>query len=90
MALVGPRPHAVPHDEYYASKIDGYMSRYDVKPGMTGLAQICGARGETATVDKMAQRIELDLRYIAAWSINTDLKILFATPIAVLVSDAAY
>jgi putative colanic acid biosynthesis UDP-glucose lipid carrier transferase len=90
MALVGPRPHAVAHDEFYAPQIGNYMMRYAVKPGMTGWAQINNARGETETVEKMARRAALDLQYVQNWSLLLDLRILIATPLALIRTDAAY
>jgi putative colanic acid biosysnthesis UDP-glucose lipid carrier transferase len=86
MSVVGPRPHAVSQNEAYRSLIKGYMVRHKVKPGITGLAQINGARGETKTVDDMQRRIELDLRYLRNWSLRLDLTILMRT-IRVLVYD---
>jgi putative colanic acid biosynthesis UDP-glucose lipid carrier transferase len=80
MALVGPRPHAVAHNHYYGDKIIAYMARHRIKPGMTGLAQISGLRGETETLEKMQKRIEKDLDYINHWSLWLDIKILFKTP----------
>ncbi|MHB5626815.1 undecaprenyl-phosphate glucose phosphotransferase, partial [Klebsiella pneumoniae] len=79
MSVVGPRPHAVSHNEQYRSLIQGYMLRHKVKPGITGLAQINGWRGETDTLEKMEKRIEYDLLYIRGWSIWLDLKIIFLT-----------
>ncbi|MNN92478.1 UDP-glucose:undecaprenyl-phosphate glucose-1-phosphate transferase [compost metagenome] len=69
MSLVGPRPHAVAHNDYYTGKIDAYMARHRIKPGITGLAQVSGCRGETETLDKMEKRVELDLAYINNWSV---------------------
>ena len=82
MSVVGPRPHAVSHNEQYRSLIQGYMLRHKVKPGITGLAQINGWRGETDTLEKMEKRIEYDLLYIRDWSIWLDLKIIFLTSCA--------
>ena len=79
MSLVGPRPHALAHDQYYADLIDDYLGRHRVKPGMTGWAQVNGYRGETRTVEQMRRRIELDLEYIDAWSLWLDLRILART-----------
>lgn len=79
MSIVGPRPHAVVHNEEYRIKIQGYMLRHKVKPGITGLAQINGFRGETDTLDKMEGRIHYDLKYIQSWSLFLDLKIIFMT-----------
>lgn len=89
MSLVGPRPHAVSHNLHYGSQIQAYMARHRVKPGITGWAQINGFRGETDTVEKMQQRVRLDLEYINRWSLWRDLWILLVTPFALL-SDAAY
>lgn len=79
MSIVGPRPHAVSHNEEYRSLVNGYMLRHKVKPGITGLAQIKGFRGETDTLDKMSRRVEYDLEYIRRWSILLDLRIVFLT-----------
>jgi putative colanic acid biosynthesis UDP-glucose lipid carrier transferase len=87
MALVGPRPHAVAHNNYYTGKIDAYMARHRIKPGITGLAQISGCRGETETIDKMQKRVELDLDYINNWSLWLDFKILVKTPFSLLSKD---
>ncbi|TWT52865.1 UDP-glucose:undecaprenyl-phosphate glucose-1-phosphate transferase [Rubripirellula amarantea] len=90
MSLVGPRPHASAHNEQYRSLIRGYMLRHKVKPGITGLAQVNGCRGETETLDKMQNRVEWDHRYIRGWSIWLDLKILVRTVFVVLKRDQAY
>lgn len=79
MSIVGPRPHAVAHNEEYRVLVDNYMIRHKVKPGITGLAQISGFRGETDTLDKMERRIHYDLEYIQSWSLFLDLKIIFLT-----------
>lgn len=79
MSIVGPRPHAVAHNEQYRSQIEFYMLRHKVKPGITGWAQINGWRGETDTLNKMEKRIEFDLHYIKYWSIWFDIKIIFLT-----------
>ena len=79
MSLVGPRPHAVAHNEQYRKLIHGYMLRHKVKPGITGWAQVNGWRGETDTLDKMEKRIEYDLEYIRNWSFWLDLKIIWLT-----------
>lgn len=84
MSLVGPRPHAVAHNEIYSKMIHRYYARHRVKPGITGWAQINGYRGETETTEKMEQRIEFDIAYIDNWSILFDLEILIKTPFAVL------
>lgn len=87
MALVGPRPHAVAHNDYYTGKISAYMARHRIKPGITGLAQISGCRGETETIDKMQKRVEIDLDYINNWSLWLDIKILIKTPFTLLSKD---
>lgn len=79
MSIVGPRPHAVSHNEHYRKLINGYMLRHKVKPGITGWAQVNGFRGETDTLDKMQSRITYDLYYINHWSIWLDLKIIIMT-----------
>jgi putative colanic acid biosynthesis UDP-glucose lipid carrier transferase len=90
MSLVGPRPHANAHNEQYRSLIDGYMLRHKVKPGITGLAQVNGARGETETLDKMERRIEFDHRYIREWSLWMDVKIIVKTALVVFRQENAY
>ncbi|MGT9368971.1 sugar transferase, partial [Escherichia coli] len=90
MSVVGPRPHAVSHNEQYRSLIQGYMLRHKVKPGITGLAQINGWRGETDTLEKMEKRIEYDLLYIRGWSIWLDLKIIFLTVFKGFINKSAY
>jgi putative colanic acid biosynthesis UDP-glucose lipid carrier transferase len=90
MSLVGPRPHAVAHNDHYAALIDGYLGRHRVKPGITGWAQVNGCRGETITVDDMRRRIALDLQYIDNWSLGLDLKILLRTPLVGFVNEKAY
>ncbi|WP_415906475.1 undecaprenyl-phosphate glucose phosphotransferase [Neptuniibacter sp. QD72_48] len=87
MSLVGPRPHAVAHNDYYSDKINAYLARHRIKPGITGLAQISGYRGETETIDKMEKRVEYDLAYINNWSLLLDLKILLKTPMSLLSKD---
>jgi putative colanic acid biosynthesis UDP-glucose lipid carrier transferase len=79
MSIVGPRPHAVAHNEQYRALIHGYMLRHKVKPGITGWAQINGWRGETDSVDKMERRVEYDMHYIRNWSLVMDLRIIAAT-----------
>lgn len=86
MSVVGPRPHAVAHNEQYRKLIKGYMIRHKVNPGLTGLAQIRGFRGETETVEAMQQRVEADLEYLRNWSLGLDIKIVFRT-VAVMFSD---
>ncbi|MBK8171129.1 MAG: undecaprenyl-phosphate glucose phosphotransferase [Sandaracinaceae bacterium] len=90
MSIVGPRPHAVAHNEFYRSKIHGYMLRHKVKPGITGWAQVNGWRGETDTLDKMEKRIEYDLTYIRQWGLWFDVKIIFRTAFGMLSSKNAY
>ncbi|HBR7301116.1 TPA: undecaprenyl-phosphate glucose phosphotransferase [Klebsiella aerogenes] len=90
MSIVGPRPHAIAHNEQYRILIEGYMLRHKVKPGITGLAQINGWRGETDTLDKMEKRIEFDLLYIRNWSVLLDLKIIFMTIFKGFVGNSAY
>ncbi len=89
MSLVGPRPHAVQQNEYYRNKIKGYTQRHSFKPGMTGLAQINGFRGETKEIAQMEDRIKYDLMYINEWDFILDIKILFKT-IAKISSDNAF
>lgn len=90
MSVVGPRPHAVAHNEEYREQIKGYMLRHVVKPGITGWAQINGWRGETDTLYKMEKRIEHDLWYIRNWSFWLDLKIVFLTMIKGFTGKHAY
>lgn len=79
MSVVGPRPHAMAHNNIYKEQLDLYMLRHRVKPGITGWAQINGYRGETDTLDKMAKRVEHDIFYIRNWSFWMDLRIIFWT-----------
>jgi putative colanic acid biosysnthesis UDP-glucose lipid carrier transferase len=79
MSVVGPRPHAVAHNEQYRKLISGYMIRHKVRPGITGLAQVNGLRGETETVEKMRERVRFDLEYLSHWSPWLDVKIIFKT-----------
>lgn len=79
MSIVGPRPHAVAHNEQYRALIHGYMLRHKVKPGITGWAQVNGWRGETDQLEKMAKRVEHDLAYIHDWNLFWDLRIIFLT-----------
>jgi putative colanic acid biosynthesis UDP-glucose lipid carrier transferase len=90
MSIVGPRPHAIKHNELYRSKIHGYMLRHKVKPGITGWAQVNGWRGETDTDEKMARRIEHDLAYIRNWRLVWDLEIIFLTVFGRKTSENAY
>jgi putative colanic acid biosynthesis UDP-glucose lipid carrier transferase len=90
MSIVGPRPHAISHNEHYRKLINGYMLRHKVKPGITGWAQVNGLRGETDTLDKMKSRIDYDLYYINHWSIWLDLKIILMTIVNGLTGKSAY
>jgi putative colanic acid biosynthesis UDP-glucose lipid carrier transferase len=90
MSVVGPRPHAVAHNEQYRKLIKGYMLRHKVKPGITGWAQVNGMRGETATLDKMQARIQYDLDYLRSWSVWLDLWIILRTVKVVLARDNAH
>ena len=90
MSIVGPRPHAVAHNELYRTKIEGYMLRHKVKPGITGWAQVNGWRGETDTLEKMEKRIEHDLAYIRNWTLLWDIKIIFLTVFGRKVRKNAY
>ncbi len=90
MSLVGPRPHAVAHNEEYRKLIDGYMLRHKVRPGITGWAQVNGFRGETESLEKMKRRVEYDLHYLRNWSLALDISILFRTARLVLRDTNAY
>ncbi len=90
MSIVGPRPHAVSHNEEYRAKIDGYMMRHKIKPGITGWAQVNGWRGETDTLEKMEGRVRYDLEYIRNWSPWLDLKIILLTVAHVVSGKDAY
>lgn len=90
MSIVGPRPHAVAHNELYRKLINGYMIRHKVRPGITGWAQINGHRGETDTLEKMQSRVEHDLAYLRHWSLSWDLEIIFKTILVVLKKQNAY
>jgi putative colanic acid biosynthesis UDP-glucose lipid carrier transferase len=90
MSIVGPRPHAVAHNEQYRKLIKGYMLRHKVKPGITGWAQVNGLRGETATLDKMEARIQYDLDYLRNWSLWLDLWIILKTVKVVLARENAH
>jgi exopolysaccharide biosynthesis polyprenyl glycosylphosphotransferase len=85
MTLVGPRPHALAHDEHYSREIPLYSRRFQAKPGMTGWAQVNGARGETPTLEHMQRRIELDLWYVENRSLTLDLQILARTAIMIFI-----
>ncbi|MEO8330921.1 MAG: undecaprenyl-phosphate glucose phosphotransferase [Gallionella sp.] len=90
MSLVGPRPHAVAHNEQYRKLIHGYMLRHKVKPGITGWAQVNGWRGETDTLDKMEKRIVYDLEYIRNWSLWLDIRIIWLTLVRGFLGKNAY
>jgi len=90
MSLIGPRPHAVPHNIKYAGLIDEYHARHNLKPGITGWAQVNGLRGETDTDDKMRRRVEFDLYYVENWSFMLDVKIIWMTLFKVWTQDSAY
>ncbi len=90
MSIVGPRPHAVAHNEEYRKKIYGYMLRHKVRPGITGWAQVNGWRGETDTLQKMEKRIEFDLEYIRKWTLWLDIRIILLTVVKGFVGENAY
>jgi Undecaprenyl-phosphate glucose phosphotransferase len=90
MSVVGPRPHAISHDKQFAECADNYAFRHHVKAGMTGWAQVHGARGETDTVEKIQRRVDLDLWYVKHWSLALDFSILFRTVLVVLNGKNAY
>lgn len=90
MSIVGPRPHAISHNEFYKDSIKAYMQRHKVKPGITGWAQVNGWRGETEQLEKMQKRVEYDLYYIENWSLIFDLKIIFLTVFQGFVHKNAY
>ncbi|NGZ88040.1 undecaprenyl-phosphate glucose phosphotransferase [Duganella aceris] len=90
MSIVGPRPHAVAHNEQYRKLIKGYMLRHKVKPGITGWAQVNGMRGETETLDKMEARIRYDLDYVRRWSLWLDIWIIVRTIAVVLKRENAH
>lgn len=90
MSLVGPRPHAVAHNDHYRTIVANYASRHHVKPGITGWAQVNGLRGETPTLDSMAKRVEYDLWYVDHWSLWLDIKILLKTLLLAYRQPTAY
>jgi putative colanic acid biosynthesis UDP-glucose lipid carrier transferase len=90
MSLVGPRPHAVAHNELYRKLIKGYMLRHKVLPGITGLAQVNGCRGETKELEEMEARVRYDLEYLRHWSPMLDVKILLLTAVKVFRDERAY
>ncbi|MEC5407827.1 undecaprenyl-phosphate glucose phosphotransferase [Paraburkholderia sp. MPAMCS5] len=90
MSVVGPRPHALEHDDLYQKVVAGYINRYRIKPGITGWAQINGFRGETDRIEKMERRVEHDLYYLGHWSFGLDMRIIGATIVAGLAHRNAY
>jgi len=90
MSVVGPRPHAIEHDALYQNIVDGYIHRYRIRPGITGWAQVNGARGETDSVEKMQRRVEFDLYYLSNWSFALDMRIVLLTFVKGLVHRNAY
>ncbi len=90
MSLVGPRPHAVDHNEEYSELIEGYFGRHRVKPGITGWAQVKGLRGETDTLDKMEARVQHDMYYCENWSLLFDIQILIMTAFVGFINKNAY
>ena len=88
MSLVGPRPHAVAHDNYYDQVISKYVYRHHMKPGLTGWAQVNGFRGETPTIDLMEKRVEYDVWYVSNWSIWLDMRIIIRTAMVMMYQDA--
>lgn len=90
MTIVGPRPHAIAHNEFYRKRIPGYMLRHKAKLGITGYAQINGWRGEIDTLEKMEKRVEYDLEYMRNWSLWLDLKIVFLTVFKGFKGENAY
>jgi putative colanic acid biosynthesis UDP-glucose lipid carrier transferase len=90
MSLVGPRPHAISHDELYSTLLPNYSDRFRARPGLTGLAQVTGFRGELKTIDCLKGRVEADLRYIGQWTLWVDIKVLVATAVIVWRDERAY
>lgn len=90
MSLVGPRPHATAHDDYYGARIAEYYARHQARPGLTGLAQVKGLRGGTETIEVMRQRVEADIDYIRTWSLRRDLMIVLMTIPSLFLTDHAY
>jgi putative colanic acid biosynthesis UDP-glucose lipid carrier transferase len=90
MSIVGPRPHAVAHNEFYRQRLPRYMLRHKVRPGITGLAQVNGLRGETETLEKMEQRLAYDLEYLRRWSIWLDLRLICQTIFKTVSDKNAY
>lgn len=90
MSVVGPRPHALVHDEQFSTMLEDYANRHQVKPGITGLAQVKGLRGETNTIDRIKARVDEDMAYVKSWSLWLDLKIIARTMVIVIGSKNAY
>ncbi|WP_081503810.1 undecaprenyl-phosphate glucose phosphotransferase [Pectobacterium wasabiae] len=90
MSIIGPRPHAVVHNEQYRQLVENYMIRHKVKPGISGLAQVNGYRGEVDTLDKMEKRVHYDIAYIQSWSFWLDIKIIFRTIFKGFIGENAY
>ena len=90
MSLIGPRPHALAHDNYFEKVLEDYAFRHHVKPGMTGWAQVNGLRGATPTIDVISRRVKMDLWYINNWSLWLDFQILIKTFFEVLRKRNAY
>ncbi|MHB2166132.1 undecaprenyl-phosphate glucose phosphotransferase [Alsobacter sp. R-9] len=90
MSIVGPRPHAVAHNEAWIKVVEGYARRHNIRPGITGLAQVHGFRGQTDTPDKIDARVRLDLQYIETWSLGQDIRIMFRTALVLFSQDEAY
>jgi putative colanic acid biosynthesis UDP-glucose lipid carrier transferase len=87
MSVVGPRPHMLSHTDYYSKKIDKYMMRHSVLPGITGYAQVMGARGETKRIEDMWRRVEYDIWYLKNWSFLLDIKIILLTGLILFRGD---
>jgi putative colanic acid biosynthesis UDP-glucose lipid carrier transferase len=90
MSLVGPRPHALIHDEQFGEQLETYANRHQVKPGITGLAQVRGFRGEAGTPDRIEARVNADIEYIRTWTLGLDLKILAQTVRAIISGNNAH
>ncbi len=90
MSIVGPRPHALAHDAHYSAALPNYALRFRMKPGITGLAQVSGMRGEILSIGSMADRVDADNLYIDTWSLASDVKIMLKTAVVVAFQDAAY
>jgi putative colanic acid biosynthesis UDP-glucose lipid carrier transferase len=90
MSLVGPRPHAVAHDQYYTQMVPDYHLRFHTRPGITGMAQVTGFRGEVRDIQHMQGRVARDLEYIENWSLALDIRILFLTVTTAPFHDSAY